>query len=115
VIFLQSWPTAWTRQLNGFAQLNDGRTNCTGRDFYNKGNFGLTRQQSSTKNSTLTLSLTAQKANQNLDRSEKIHLGGANGVRAFPSNEGGGGDGQMLVAEMMERSSDDRQIAYFYD
>lgn len=41
-----------------------------------------------------------QKASSNLDSSEKIFLGGANGVRAYPQGEGSGDEGFLATAEL---------------
>ena len=41
-----------------------------------------------------------QKAGTNLDSSEKIYLGGANGVRAYPQGEGSGDEGYQTTAEV---------------
>ena len=82
---------------------------------YVKGNFNISRQQVLTQNASLFLSFNAQKANKNLDSSEKIYLGGANGVRAYPSNEGGGSDGQTLSIELRERLFEVWTLAGFYD
>ena len=51
-----------------------------------------------TKNSGL-ISLQSQFANKNLDSSEKMYLGGMQGVRAYPTNEAGGSLGNLLTME----------------
>lgn len=48
----------------------------------------------------LGLSLNAQLANKNLDNSEKLQLGGPNGVRAYPLGEGLGDNGWLASAEV---------------
>ena len=95
-------------------QLADAQAGQTA-GHYVKGNFNISRQQVLTQNASLLLSFTAQKANKNLDSSEKIYLGGANGVRAYPSNEGGGSDGQTLSIELRERLFEVWTLAGFYD
>ena len=46
------------------------------------------------------VSLAAQKAQKNLDSSEKFLLGGANGVRAYPQGEASGDSGYLATAEL---------------
>lgn len=41
-----------------------------------------------------------QKASRNLDSSEQLYLGGANGVRAYPQGEGSGDEGFLVSAEV---------------
>jgi hemolysin activation/secretion protein len=82
---------------------------------YSKSNFNLNRLQSVTPNLSVWMNLNVQKANKNLDSSEKIYLGGANGVRAYPSNEGGGSDGQTFSLELRQRLQDAWTLAGFYD
>ena len=55
---------------------------------FDKWNFNLLRLQSLSEQLSAYVSFSAQKANQNLDSSEKFLLGGANGVRAYPSGSG---------------------------
>jgi len=82
---------------------------------YTKFNFTVGRQQSLNENLNLILSFNSQKSNNNLDSSEKIYLGGVSGVRAYPSNEGGGSEGQTFSAELRHRFDNAWQIAAFYD
>jgi len=56
-------------------------------------NFGMTRVQRITPRLNLTAQLQGQWARKNLDSSEKFLLGGANGVRAYPSGEAAGDSG----------------------
>ena len=45
-----------------------------------------------------------QAAGDNLDSSEEIYLGGANGVRAYPQGEGSGDSGYLASAELVYRT-----------
>ena len=54
-------------------------------------------------------------ATKNLDSSEKIYLGGANGVRAYPTNEGGGAGGQTATLELRNRLDENWSWIGFYD
>ncbi len=51
-------------------------------------------------NLDLYIRFQGQKASRNLDSSEKLFLGGANGVRAYPQGEGSGDEGILASAEV---------------
>jgi len=57
------------------------------------------RQQAVTTRLSLFASVATQFASKNLDSSEKLYLGGANGVRAYPANEAGGSEGLLWNIE----------------
>jgi len=59
--------------------------------------------------------LTVQRANKNLDGSEKIYLGGPLGVRAYGIGEGMGSDGEMASIEFRQKLTADTTLAEFYD
>lgn len=61
------------------------------------------RQQAVAPSLNLNLSFTGQLAGKNLDSSEKLYLGGADGVRAYPQGEGGGDQGCKLTGELRWR------------
>lgn len=69
--------------------------------------YSATRQQSLRdligEDFSLFASLSGQWANKNLDSSNKFYLGGVYGVRAYPSNEGSGAEGQLLNLEFRAR------------
>jgi hemolysin activation/secretion protein len=79
------------------------------------------RQQHVTTNLNFHLNFTGQLADKNLDSSEKLFLGGADGVRAFPQGEAAGDDGYKLTAELRWRIpglstvKDSVYLAGFYD
>ena len=54
-------------------------------------------------------------ANRNLDSSEKLYLGGASGIRAYPSSEAGGSDGHALSFELRQRLANNFTLIGFYD
>ncbi len=58
--------------------------------------YNLSRQQALTPSLSWFASLHGQAANKNLDSSEKMYLGGVNGVRAYPTNEAGGSEGRLV-------------------
>jgi hemolysin activation/secretion protein len=71
--------------------------------FYRKLSANFSREQSLTVESSWYLQLGGQWANRNLDSSEKLYLGGATGVRAYPSNEAGGSLGATATTGFRQR------------
>jgi len=63
---------------------------------FEKSALQLLRIQRVTEKLNLQLLANAQFANKNLDSSEKLSLGGATGVRAYPSGEASGDEGQKV-------------------
>ena len=63
---------------------------------FEKSALQLLRIQRVTEKLNLQLLANAQFANKNLDSSEKLSLGGATGVRAYPSGEASGDEGQKI-------------------
>jgi len=63
-------------------------------------NYGVARLQQLGGATALYLGLRGQAADGNLDSSEKLQLGGAGGVRAYPSGEGSVDEGALLNAEL---------------
>jgi hemolysin activation/secretion protein len=82
---------------------------------FTKLRYVLSRQQALTSDLSLYALLSGQFASKNLDSAEKFYLGGANGVRAYPSNEGGGSEGTMLNAELRWRVVPNWVVTGFYD
>jgi len=66
---------------------------------FRKLNLSLSRQQTVSERLSLYAALSGQLSNKNLDSSEKFYLGGADGVRAYPENEGGGTEGLLANLE----------------
>lgn len=64
---------------------------------------------------SLLLQASGQWASRNLDSSERFYLGGMNGVRAYPSSEGGGSNGQLLSVELRRALGAQWQVSAFYD
>ncbi len=63
------------------------------------------RQQTVAENLSFNFNFTGQLADKNLDSSEKLFLGGADGVRAFPQGEASGDEGYKLTGELRWRLS----------
>jgi hemolysin activation/secretion protein len=82
---------------------------------YSKLNAGLNRLQSITANLSFYAALSAQVASKNLDSSERMYLGGATGVRAFPASEAGGAAGRTLTLELRQRLDNALTLTGFYD
>lgn len=82
---------------------------------YSKLNVGLNRLQSINANLSFYAALSAQVASKNLDSSERIYLGGATGVRAFPASEAGGAAGRTLTLELRQRLDNAFTLTGFYD
>lgn len=57
----------------------------------------------------------AQRANGNLDSSEKMSLGGAYGVRAYPQGEASGDHGMLATLELRYALDGDWQLSGFVD
>ena len=57
----------------------------------------------------------AQWSDQNLDSSEKIYLGGPNGVRAYPVSEGAGSQGYVANLEIRRALPQNLTLTGFYD
>ena len=78
--------------------IDDATARANGR--FDKWNLNLLRMQSLSERLSAYFSLSGQKANKNLDSSEKFILGGANGVRAYPQGEASGDSGYVATAEL---------------
>jgi hemolysin activation/secretion protein len=99
--------STWTIEATGgnFAEDNaltaeDAVFNGTDGGFV-RFNLGLSRLQRLTKRLNLSLAWSGQLANDNLDSSEKLYLGGPYGVRAYPVGEGPANSGHLLNADLI--------------
>ncbi len=82
---------------------------------YAKLRYALSRQQVLAPALSLLVAVSGQEASRNLDSSEKFYLGGSYGVRAYPVNEGGGAEGQLVNVELRWRLSEGLTVTGFYD
>jgi hemolysin activation/secretion protein len=80
------------------AQIRDANT-ARSEGHYNKLSLALARVQRIHPSVNLTASLRGQVASKNLDISEKMELGGMNGVRAYPEGEAYADEGYLLTLE----------------
>jgi hemolysin activation/secretion protein len=83
------------------AQADSQAANTAG--YFYKLNANYNREQSLDSQTSWYAQAAAQWANRNLDTSEKLYLGGAYGVRAYPSNEAGGSVGTTLTTGLKYR------------
>jgi hemolysin activation/secretion protein len=82
---------------------------------FRKLHFQAARQQTVTERFSLYAAVSGQTSSKNLDSSEKFYLGGSSGVRAYPTNEGGGSTGVMLNLEARERLPLNFDLTGFFD
>ena len=82
---------------------------------YSKYAFAASRLQSFDEVHQLYVSANGQYASKNLDSSEQFSLGGQDGVRAYPVNEGMGSSGFLSRIELRHNVYDGVQLFDFYD
>ena len=114
--------------LNYSGQLTFGRLNLDGSlsqitdasGAKTEGSFGKLRLTASVQkaiNEALSFlgNFVFQRASRNLDSAEKMQLGGATGIRAYPTGEGSGSEGEILSFELRQALSESVNVAAFYD
>ena len=79
-------------------KILDKATNAEGR--YTKAEANVTAVQALGHKTDVMVKLSGQRASKNLDGSEQMYLGGANGVRAYAQAEGSGDDGWLGTMEL---------------
>lgn len=84
-------------------------------DSYSKFGFNVGRLQSVNDYASLYLSFSGQVSRDSLDSSESISLGGAYGIRAYPTAEANGDDGFVFTAEYRRQLSRDLRVSAFVD
>lgn len=82
---------------------------------FSKLRYQLRRQQVLNSNLSANAVFSGQWANRNLDSSEKFYLGGASGVRAYPTSEGGASLGQMINLDLRQQLPNGFNASVFYD
>jgi hemolysin activation/secretion protein len=82
---------------------------------FKKLNVSISRLQAITSGTTLLLQASGQATHKNLDSSEKIYLGGAASVRAYPSSEVGGVAGRTFTVELRQQLWNALSLTGFYD
>ena len=115
---VNSFALAWSQgSLNiddATAQRIDDLTAGTAGRFQ-KLNPSLVRLQRLTERFSLYTQLQGQWADGNLDSSEKLYLGGAYGVRAYPQGEASGDQGWLANLELRYALTDAWQLSTFVD
>lgn len=87
---------------------------------FEKSTLQFLRIQRVTEKLNLQLLANAQFSNKNLDSSEKLSLGGATGVRAYPSGEASGDEGRKISLDVKYNLKSDTRFgdiiaSVFYD
>lgn len=83
---------------------------------FSKLRYAVSRQQVLLRDDlSLYATLSGQQSGGKLDSSEKLSLGGASGVRAYPSGEGSGSSGQLAALELRWRLPQGFNLVGFYD
>jgi hemolysin activation/secretion protein len=83
---------------------------------YTKASLTFNRLQYINDRLNVYLGFTGQLASKNLDSSEKLFIGGANGVRAYPQGEAAGDQGYLLTGELRwSLPTPSLQLAAFVD
>ena len=82
---------------------------------FNKIRLNSSWQQAITTQTSAFVSYSGQLTDKNLDSSEKMQLGGMNGVRAYPTGEGSGSDAQLVQFELRHQLENGINLASFYD
>jgi hemolysin activation/secretion protein len=82
---------------------------------FNKVRVNGTWQEALTTQTSAFISYTGQLTDKNLDSSEKMQLGGMNGVRAYPTGEGSGSDAQLIQLELRHKLDNGLLMTGFYD
>lgn len=104
------------RDISGFTPEYQDSISAQTAGTFTKVNLDFSRLQYINNKLNLYLGLTGQMANKNLDASEKLYLGGAYGVRAYPQGEASGDQGYLLSAEMRYQMADPSlQLTAFID
>lgn len=75
----------------------------------------LTRLQRLSAADTLQLSMSGQRANRNLDSSQKFNATGPSGVRAYSSSEPSGDDGTLASVEWRRQVTPELTLSLFHD
>ena len=101
--------------LKDFQSESNDKTGAQVEGMFSKFNASISRSQQLPEGWTFVASASMQLASKNLDSSEKFYLGGANGVRAYPSSEGGGSSGKLLQFELRKRLNDVFEVRFFHD
>ena len=82
---------------------------------YNRLSYSINHQERLAESDSFMLAFSGQQASKNLNSSEKLSLGGAYGVRAYPQGEGIGDQGWLANIEARHNFAQGLQGVIFYD
>ena len=82
---------------------------------FNRFRWSINNTQFFTETISSVLKFNGQLSDSNLDSSQKFYLGGASGVRAYPTSEGSGSEGYLLSAELHKELTANFTATGFYD
>lgn len=114
---LNQWSASWTTgrlRLDAASQALDASGHQTAGS-YSKLGAQFTRLQRLNDSLNLYAQLSGQWASKNLDSSEKMSLGGSNGVRAYPQGEAPADDALLLNLELRHALAPGWQLSGFID
>ncbi len=97
------------------ASLATDATSAKSNGTFTRVTYRASRLQRVTDANTLSVALSGQQADKNLNSSEKFSLGGAYGVRAYPQGEASGDEGWLANLELRHSYRDNLQGVAFYD
>ncbi len=101
--------------LDGSLSQQTDATTAKTEGIFNKIRLNGSWQQAITTKTSAFVSYAGQLTDKNLDSSEKMQLGGMNGVRAYPTGEGSGSDAQLIQLELRHQLESGINMAAFYD
>ncbi len=101
--------------LDGSLSQQTDATTAKTEGIFNKIRLNGSWQQAITTSTSAFVSYAGQLTDKNLDSSEKMQLGGMNGVRAYPTGEGSGSDAQLIQLELRHQLESGISMATFYD
>lgn len=107
--------TNGTINLNGSANQAAVTATNNAQGNFTKIRYNLNRSQFISNGLSFFASITGQYTNTNLDSSEQFYLGGAYGVRAYPTNEGAGSQGKIVTLEIRQSLPKNFSFTAFYD
>lgn len=82
---------------------------------YEKLMVSVSRLQAITQKTSVSWTLSGQRASTNLDSSEKFLVGGIYAARSYPQGEGAGDDGWLSNLELRHQLHKALQVAVFFD
>jgi len=97
------------------ASLADDKLSAQTNGSFTRLGYKLNRLQRLSDSYSLSLSLSGQYANKNLNSSEQFSLGGAYGVRAYPQGEALGDEGRLAAVEVRHSFTQGLEGVVFFD